>query len=49
MDEREEERILETVGHPKGTLLIVLIYGLLFAAGWLGLYLWEFVPRGLPQ
>lgn len=33
-------------GHPKGTLAIVAIYGLLFAAGWLILYFGVFVPRG---
>ncbi|UCF18208.1 MAG: hypothetical protein JSU87_09600 [Gemmatimonadota bacterium] len=33
-------------GHPKGTLAIVGIYGLLFALGWLYLYFFVFVPRG---
>ena len=33
-------------GHPKGTLAIVGIYGLLFAVGWLVLYFGVFVPRG---
>lgn len=33
-------------GHPKGTLLIVGIYGLLVALGWLILYFLVFVPRG---
>lgn len=32
--------------HPKGTLLIVGIYGLLFALGWLILYFFVFLPRG---
>jgi hypothetical protein len=33
-------------GHPKGTLAIVGVYGLLFALGWLVLYFFVFVPRG---
>ncbi len=33
-------------GHPKGTLAIVGVYGLLFALGWLVLYFLVFVPRG---
>lgn len=33
-------------GHPKGTLAIVAAYGLLFALGWLALYLFVFSPRG---
>jgi hypothetical protein len=33
-------------GHPKGTLAIVGVYGLLFALGWLIVYFLIFVPRG---
>lgn len=33
-------------GHPKGTLAIVGVYGLLFAIGWLILYFGVFIPRG---
>jgi hypothetical protein len=32
--------------HPVGTLAIVGLYGLLFALGWLAIYLLVFVPRG---
>lgn len=32
--------------HPKGTLAIVGIYGLLFLVGWLIIYFFVFVPRG---
>jgi hypothetical protein len=39
----------EDFGHPRGTLVIVLIYGLFFALGWLGLYLFQFLGRGAPQ
>lgn len=33
-------------GHPKGTLAVVGVYGLLFALGWLIIYFFVFVPRG---
>jgi hypothetical protein len=39
----------EDFQHPKGTLAIVLLYGLLFALGWIALYAFEFLPRGAPH
>src|SRR5690606_13094947 len=33
-------------GHPRGTLAIVALYGLLFALGWLALYFGVYLPRG---
>ncbi len=33
-------------GHPKGTLAVVGVYGLLFVLGWLIMYFAVFVPRG---
>ncbi len=38
----------EDFGHPRGTLAIVLIYALIFAGSWLGLYIWQFLGRGAP-
>jgi len=32
--------------HPIGTLVIVLIYALLFLVGWLLIYFFVFLPRG---
>ncbi len=32
--------------HPVGTLVIVLIYGILFGIGWLLVYFLLFLPRG---
>ena len=48
--DREENRNQESLdfGHPRGTLAIVVIYGLLFALGFLALYFLEFLPRGAP-
>lgn len=39
----------EDFGHPRGTLVIVVIYGLLFVLGWVGLYVFQFLGRGAPQ
>lgn len=40
---------LESMGHPKGTLAVVALYGFLFVLGWLALYVFEFLPRGAPH
>jgi len=34
--------------HPKGTLVILLIYGALFAVFWAWIYFGEFLSRGAP-
>jgi hypothetical protein len=39
----------EDFGHPRGTLAIVLIYALIFALSWGGLYVFQFLGRGAPQ
>jgi hypothetical protein len=49
MTPADEPPDLEDLGHPRGTLAIVIIYGLLFALGWLALYFLEFAPRGVPH
>ncbi|MDE2773301.1 MAG: hypothetical protein OXI46_06290 [Gemmatimonadota bacterium] len=41
------ERPDDLGGHPKGTLAILGVYGLLFVVGWLIMYFWVFVPRGV--
>lgn len=40
---------IEEIGHPRGTLAIVVIYAALFVAGWIFLFATQFVPRGTPQ
>lgn len=32
--------------HPRGTLAIVGLYGLLYALGWLAIYALTYIPRG---
>jgi hypothetical protein len=32
--------------HPKGTLLLVGLYGVLFAASWFAVYLFVYLRRG---
>jgi hypothetical protein len=44
--ERQSE---EDFGHPRGTLAIVIIFGLLFLLGWLGMYVHMFLQRGAPH
>ena len=45
----EVEEGLEDLGHPRGTLAIVIVYAVLFALGWVLLYVFGFLPRGAPQ
>ncbi len=40
------EKAVDVGGHPRGTLAILAIYGLLFVVGWLAMYFGVFVPRG---
>ena len=34
------------LGHPRGTLAIVILFGLLFGLAWLATYLFVFLERG---
>jgi hypothetical protein len=36
----------ESLENPRGTLVIVLLFGLIFAVGWLAMYFWVFLGRG---
>jgi hypothetical protein len=40
---------LDDLGHPRGTLAIVLVFGLLFALGWVAVYVFVFLERGAPH
>ena len=35
--------------HPRGTLAIVVVFGALFALGWLAVYFFVFIARGAPH
>jgi hypothetical protein len=37
------------VDHPRGTLAVLAIFGLLFAAGWLAMYIFSFLGPGAPH
>jgi hypothetical protein len=39
----------DAFGHPRGTLAIVAVFGLLFAVGWLAVYFFIFLSRGAPR
>lgn len=43
------EDVLKDLGHPRGTLAIVLIFGALFFLGWLAMYVFMFLERGAPH
>jgi hypothetical protein len=45
---REEAR-LEELGHPRGTLAIVIIFGLAFGLAWFAMYVFQFLGRGAPH
>ncbi len=47
--ESESEMRPEDLGHPRGTLAIVAVFALLFAAGWFALYVFRFLAQGAPQ
>lgn len=37
---------IDALGHPRGTLAVVLVFGALFALGWFAFYLLRFMERG---
>ena len=39
---------LKDIGHPRGTLAVVVIFGLLFALAWFATYM-MFIGRGAPH
>jgi len=39
----------QDIGHPRGTLAIVIVFGALFVFGWFAMYLLLFLQRGAPH
>jgi hypothetical protein len=39
----------EELGHPRGTLVIVTLFGLAFGLAWFAMYVFEFLQRGAPR
>jgi hypothetical protein len=39
----------EDLGHPRGTLAIVVIFGLAFGLAWFAMYVFQFLGRGAPH
>lgn len=37
------------IEHPRGTLAIVALFGVLFALGWLAMYFLRFMSAGIPH
>ncbi|MEM8960497.1 MAG: hypothetical protein AAGD38_03390 [Acidobacteriota bacterium] len=48
-EDTQPEVSLEDIGHPKGTLAVLVVYMLLFVFGFLGMFFFEFLPRGNPD
>ena len=47
--DRGAEDNLQELGHPRGTLVIVIIFGVLFGLAWLAMYFFSFLERGAPH
>jgi hypothetical protein len=47
--ESNDDNALQDLGHPRGTLAIVLVFGALFLLGWLAMYVFMFLERGAPH
>jgi hypothetical protein len=43
------DRVPEDFGHPRGTLAIVVVFGLLFGLAWFATYVFVFLARGAPH
>lgn len=41
--------VTDMVGHPRGTLAIVIVFAVLFAAGWFTMFLLRFMEQGAPH
>lgn len=39
----------EDFGHPRGTLVIVIVFAVLFGLAWLAMYVFLFLQRGAPH
>ena len=39
----------DNLGHPRGTLAVVALFGLLFALAWFLTYIFVFLDRGAPH
>jgi hypothetical protein len=37
------------LGHPRGTLVIVILFAVLFGLAWLAMYVFLFLGRGAPH
>jgi hypothetical protein len=44
-----DDDVTALVGHPRGTLAIVLMFAALFALGWFAMFFYQFMGRGAPH
>ena len=43
------DRTPDDLGHPRGTLAVVTLFGVLFALAWFFTYVFVFLERGAPH
>jgi cytochrome c oxidase subunit IIa family protein len=49
LESRISQQEPEDYGHPRGTLAVVGVFGVLFLLGWLLMYVYLFMQRGAPH
>jgi hypothetical protein len=48
-EEPPPDNVSNVGDHPRGTLAIVFVFGLLFVLAWLAVYVFVFLQRGAPH
>jgi hypothetical protein len=49
VEDQSARAVADLEGHPRGTLAIVVIFGLLFVLSWIAVYVMVFLERGAPH
>ena len=49
VEDQSARPVADLEGHPRGTLAIVVIFGLLFVLSWIAVYVMVFLERGAPH
>jgi hypothetical protein len=49
VEDQSARAVADLEGHPRGTLAIVVIFGLLFVLSWVAVYVMVFLERGAPH
>ena len=49
VEDQSARAVADLEEHPRGTLAIVVIFGLLFVLAWIAVYVMVFLERGAPR